>query len=85
MSLWSYNVLMSVSLELIFVDVVAGLQHLVVKDSSVAVLLLPLLFLLLERVFSDCVTFDLNLVAADWSMRMMEELVDQQVLAQILK
>lgn len=64
------------------------LLHLVVRDSSVAVLLLPPS--LLVRVFSDSVlvTFDPRLVAADWlmRMRMMERLGEaQQVLVHILK
>lgn len=68
-------------------DAVAVLLHLVVRDSSVAVLLLPPS--LLVRVFSDSVlvTFDPRLVAADWLMRMvMERLGEaQQVLVHILK
>lgn len=69
-------------------DAVAVLLHLVVRDSSVAVLLLPPS--LLVRVFSDSVlvTFDQRLVAADWLMRMMmmERLGEaQQVLVHILK
>lgn len=68
-------------------DAVAVLLHLVVRDSSVAVLLLtPSLQV---RVFSDSVlvTFDPCLVAADWLMRMvMERLGEaQQVLVHILK
>jgi hypothetical protein len=65
---------------------VVGLQHLVAKDSSVVELLQlqPLLLPLLEMVIS--VTFDLNLVVADWMMRMMQWLAaDQKVLVQILK
>lgn len=69
-------------------DAVAVLLHLVVRDSSVAVLLLPPS--LLVRVFSDSVLviFDPHLVAADWLMRMtmMERLGEaQQVLVHILK
>lgn len=68
-------------------DAVAVLLHLVVRDSSVAVLLLPPS--LQVRVFSDSVlvTFDPCLVAADWLMRMvMERLGEaQQVLVHILK
>lgn len=68
-------------------DAVAVLLHLVVRDSSVAVLLLPPS--LQVRVFSDSVlvTFDPCLVAADWLVRMvMERLGEaQQVLVHILK
>lgn len=68
-------------------DAVAVLLHLVVRDSSVAVLLLPPS--LQVRVFSDSVlvTFVPCLVAADWLMRMvMERLGEaQQVLVHILK
>lgn len=64
------------------------LLHLVVRDSSVAVLLL--LPSLQVRAFSDSVlvTFDPCLVAADWLMRrrMMARLGEaQQVLVHILK
>lgn len=67
---------------------VAVLLHLVARDSSVAVLLLPPS--LQVRAFSDSVlvTFDPCLVAADWLMRrmMMERLGEaQQVLVHILK
>lgn len=76
---------MSVCLVLVSVVVVAVVLHLVVKDSSVVVLLqlLPLL----GKVFADSGQLTFDLVEADWLMRMRKGRLDWDpwVLEHILK
>lgn len=80
----SYNVWMSVCLVLISVAV-AVVLHLVVKDSSVVVLLQ--LLSLPGKVFADSGQLTFDLVEADWLMRMRKGRLegDQWVLEHILK
>ena len=74
---------MSVCLVLVSVVVVAVVLHLVVKDSSVVVLLQ--LLSLPGKVFADSVHLTFDLVEADWLMRMRRLEGDQWGLEHILK